>query len=112
ILRIIEASQQFGEMSFTKTTEQSAMAPKFSVTLGVMPDYMYEGEGMKIDGVSADKPAANAGLQKGDIVTHLGEVKVVDMMSYMKALGQFKKGDKAEIQYIREGKKVKGEVKF
>ena len=112
ILRVIGNTQEFEELPFTKTTEQSAMAPKFSVTLGVMPDYMYEGEGMRIDGVSADKPAENAGLQKGDIVTHLGEVKVVDMMSYMKALGQFKKGDTAEIEYIRAGKKEKAEIKF
>lgn len=112
ILNVIQNASHYDEMPFTKTVEQSKMAPKFSVTLGVMPDYMYEGEGMRIDGVSLDKPAANAGLQKGDIVTHLGEVKVVDMMSYMKALGQFKKGDTAKIEYIRGGKSQKAEVKF
>lgn len=112
ILDIVKNTQKYEELPFTPTTEQSAMAPKFSVTLGVMPDYMYEGEGMRIDGVSADKPAENAGLQKGDIVTQLGEVKVVDMMSYMKALGQFKKGDTAEIEYVRAGKKEKAEIKF
>lgn len=112
ILRVISRSQDIQAMEFTKTKEQSAMAPKFSVTLGVMPDYMYDGEGMRIDGVTEDKAAANAGLQKGDIVTWLGEVKVVDMMSYMKALGQFKKGDSAPIEYLREGKKQKGTVKF
>ncbi|AEV33515.1 putative aminopeptidase [Owenweeksia hongkongensis DSM 17368] len=112
ILNVIQNASHYDGMPFTKTVEQSKMAPKFSVTLGVMPDYMYEGEGMRIDGVSLDKPAANAGLQKGDIVTHLGDVKVVDMMSYMKALGQFKKGDTAKIEYIRGGKSQKAEVKF
>lgn len=112
ILRVIRNSQNLKVLKFTKTQEQSKMAPKFSVTLGVMPDYMYEGEGMRIDGVSEGKTAANAGLQKGDIVTRLGEVKVVDMMSYMKALGQFKKGDSADIEFIREGEKHTGTVKF
>lgn len=112
ILNVIAYSFDFEKIEFTPTKEQSAMAPKFSVTLGVMPDYMYDGEGMRIDGVTEDKAAANAGLQKGDIVTLLGEVKVVDMMSYMKALGQFKKGDSAPIEYLREGKKQKGTVKF
>lgn len=112
ITNLIAATQPLQEMEYSTTKEQSAMAPKFSVTLGVMPDYMYDGEGMRIDGVTEDKAAANAGLQKGDIVTLLGEVKVVDMMSYMKALGQFKKGDSAPIEYLREGKKQKGTVKF
>ena len=112
ILNVILGSQALQAMEFTKTKEQSNMAPKFSVTLGVMPDYMYDGEGMRIDGVTEDKPAANAGLQKGDIVTTLGEVKVVDMMSYMMALGQFKKGDSAPIEFLREGKKQKATVKF
>ena len=112
ILDVISMSQKFEGMEFTKTQEQSKMAPKFSVTLGVMPDYMYDGEGMRIDGVTEGKAAGNAGLQKGDVVTRLGDVKVVDMMSYMKALGQFKKGDSAEIEYLREGKKQTGTVKF
>lgn len=112
ILSIVKNSQKYEGLPFTKTTEQSKMAPKFSVTLGVMPDYMFEGEGMRIDGVGADKPAAAAGLQKGDIVTQLGDVKVVDMMSYMKALGQFKKGDTTKVEYIREGKTQMTEIKF
>lgn len=113
ILSIIEKSQDHPEMEFTKTaSENSRKAPRFSVTLGVMPDYMYEGEGMKIDGVTEGKPAAEAGIQAGDVVKQLGEVKVVDMMSYMKALGQFKKGDEANITYERNGKTINASVQF
>lgn len=113
ILSIIEKSQMHPEMEFSKTaSNQSSKAPKFSVTLGVMPDYMYEGEGMRIDGVTEGRPASEAGLQAGDVVIHLGEVKVVDMTSYMKALGQFKKGDKAPITYQRNGKTISTKVQF
>ncbi len=109
---IIALSAETGKLEFTPTKSEESETPRFSVTLGVMPDYMYEGEGMKIDGVNKGKPAAEAGMQAGDVVTKMGEVKVVDMMSYMKALGQFKKGDETTVEYLRKGKKKTAKVKF
>lgn len=101
------------KLTFTKTADaDTADAPRFSVTLGVVPDYMYDGKGMRIDGVSEDKPAALAGLRKGDVVVRLGGHDVPDMMGYMKALGMFKKGDTAEVIVLREGKEVKATVHF
>ncbi len=112
ILELIKQSAAAPDISFTETPTESLKAPSFSVTLGVMPDYMYDGEGMRIDGVSPDKPAARAELQQGDVITRLGEVKVVDMMSYMKALGQFKKGDTAEVEFQRDGKTLTATLQF
>ncbi|WP_421751470.1 M28 family peptidase [Croceimicrobium sp.] len=109
---IIRNTPQGGDFVFSTTKVESTKAPKFSVTLGVMPDYLYSGNGMKIDGVSEGKPAAKAGLKAGDIVTQLGEVQVSDMQSYMQALAQFKKGDKATLLYQREGKVVKAQIQF
>lgn len=102
-----------GKLEFNETKqENSTKAPKFSVTLGVMPDYMYSGEGMKIDGIIDDRPGQKAGLKSGDIVNKLGKVEVTDMQSYMKALGSFSKGDLAPIEVLRDGKKQKLEVQF
>lgn len=57
------------KITFTKTADSdTSKAPRFSVTLGVVPDYMYDGKGLKIDGVTENKPAALAGLKQGDVV--------------------------------------------
>jgi hypothetical protein len=102
-----------GKLVFTKTkSDENQKAPKFSVTLGVVPDYLYSETGMRIDGVSDGKPAHNAGMKKGDIVVQLGDVKVVDMMTYMKALGRYVKGDKVKATVIRDGKAVELDVSF
>lgn len=102
-----------GRLEFTKTEEENAAAtPRFKVTMGVVPDYMFNGTGMRIDGVTEGKPAANAGLKQGDIVLRIGQVEVPDMMGYMKALGQFNKGDTAPVKILREGKEVMVEVTF
>lgn len=102
-----------GKIAFTRTKEENnENTPRFKVTLGVIPDYGFEGEGMRIDGVSDGKPAAKAGLKAGDVVRQIGPVKVTDMMSYMKALGQFSKGEKAQVGILRGKEEMQVEVVF
>lgn len=112
ILNLVLQMEKLGELKFTPTVEESMDAPKFTVTLGVMPSYMYEGSGMKIDGVTEGKPASVAGLKAGDVVVQMGEVKVVDMMSYMKALSRYKKGDKVKLKYTRDGEEGITDIQF
>ena len=101
------------KIEFTKTKMgESKKAPRFSVTLGVVPDYLYSDGGMRIDGINNGKPAHNAGMQKGDIVVQLGEIKVTDMMAYMKALGHFEKGDKVKAIVMRDGKAIELTIQF
>jgi aminopeptidase-like protein len=102
-----------GKINFVKTKDETnENAPRFKVTLGVIPDYSFEGKGMRIDGVSEGKPAAKAGLQAGDIVLGIGDMQVDDMMTYMKALGAFEKGQKTKVKYLRAGKEAEAEVTF
>lgn len=101
------------KLTFTKTKdEESTKAPKYSVTLGVIPDYMFEGKGMRIDGVKDDRPAFKAGMVKGDIVIKMGKIEVVTMMDYMKGLSKFKKGDKTKVVILRDKKEIKLDVQF
>ncbi len=84
----------------------------FTVTLGVMPDYMYDGKGMKIDGTKDGKAANLAGIQKGDIVIKMGELDVPDMQSYMKCLSLFKPGQTVDVTVLRDGKEIVKKVTF
>jgi S1-C subfamily serine protease len=84
----------------------------FKVALGVMPDYLFDGKGMRIDGITEDRPAAMAGLQKGDVVIQLGDSLVTDMMSYMRALSSFEKGNTTKVIVDRKGEKIDAEITF
>lgn len=86
--------------------------PRFKVGLGVTPDYLYDGEGMRIDGTREDTPATNAGLQKGDIVIKIGTHPTKDMMTYMKALATFNVGDTTTVTVNRAGKIIEAKLKF
>ena len=110
---ILRKADKSNKQVFTKTKDdENEDAPKFKVTLGVVPDYSFEGSGMRIDGVSDDKPASKAGLLSGDIVIQLGENKVVDMMSYMKALGKFNKGETTKVKVLRGKTEVEKDITF
>jgi hypothetical protein len=112
IFDIITDMDDNGKMPFRKTKNESEEAPRFKVTLGVVPDYMFDGKGMRIDGVSEDKPAQKAGIQKGDVVIQLGEYEIKDMMSYMKALSKFEKGKTTTVKVDRKGKLIEMPVTF
>lgn len=112
IYDIITDLDDNGELAFRKTKNESESAPRFKVTLGVVPDYMFDGKGMRIDGVSEDKPAQKAGLQKGDVVIQLGDVEVKDMMSYMTALSEFETGQTTTVKVQRGEKIVETPVTF
>ena len=109
---MIAAAPADRPLEFKPTKNQSTQAPSFSVTLGVMPDYLFSGNGMKIDGVSAGRPADKAGLKAGDVVVKMGDIEVSDMQSYMRALGQFEEGDQTKVTYRRDGERYTVKVKF
>jgi glutathione peroxidase-family protein len=112
IFDIITDLDDNGKLGFRKTKNESEETPRFKVGLGVVPDYLYDGKGMRIDGVSEDKPAIKAGLQKGDVVVKMGDSIIVDMMSYMRALSAFDTGNKTKVTVLRDGKEIEVEIEF
>ncbi|PCJ50535.1 MAG: peptidase M28 [Gammaproteobacteria bacterium] len=73
------------------------------VTTGVMPDFAFNGKGVKVASVSAGSPAAKAGINKGDVIIQLAGVKVSDLRSYSTELKKHGIGDRIEVIYIRNG---------
>ena len=112
IFSLISDLNDNGRIAFRKTKNESEEVPRFKVSLGVMPDYMFNKGGMRIDAVTEDRPGYKAGLIKGDVVIKLGEDDVEDMMSYMKALSKFESGDTTFVVVKREQDTIKKEVTF
>ena len=94
IVDLINQTNSLPKLTFAKTASPVSTKSKYKVTLGVMPDYTFEGTGMRIDGVTDNKPAFKAGIKTGDIIIELGGLKINNVQDYMKALSGFNKGDK------------------
>lgn len=112
INRIIESTDTKGKLVFTKTRDAEMRSVSLPVTLGVIPDYGYSGTGMRIDGVSKGKTGERIGLQAGDVLLQLGDYKFVDVMTYMSALKNFKKGDKTTLRIKRGDKEITFDVEL
>lgn len=114
IYSLIETlDKQKTKLAFTKTREVATTASaSFSVTLGIMPDYTFSGAGVRVDGVSDNRPAQKAGIQTGDVIVQLGDYSVTSLDTYMQALNKFKKGDKTTVQYNRKTEKKWATIEF
>lgn len=100
------------DITFQRTAEESQSTPRFNVTLGIIPDYVFGGPGVKVDGVTDGKPASKAGLEAGDIIMKLGEYPTTDIYGYMKALGAFQPGQTTTVTVKRGEEELEYELTF
>jgi len=112
IVDIIQDLDAKPKLTYYKTASTESSKMSFKVTLGIMPDYAFDGVGIRIDDVTLNKPAALAGIQRGDIIIQLGNTEVKNMQDYMAALNNYNKGDTALVTIIRKGEKKQMTVSF
>ena len=74
------------------------------VSLGTIPDFAYEGAGVRLSGVVPGSPAEKAGLTAGDIIVRLGSTTIPDLRAFADALKPLNPGDKVRVVFTRDGK--------
>jgi aminopeptidase YwaD len=80
---------------------------RFKVTLGIMPDYAgANNEGLQVDGVIPDRPAALAGMKKGDVINDMDGKAVTNIYDYMYRLNEFEPGQRISVTVKRGDKEV------
>lgn len=80
--------------TFQKVTDEGAGERRgFKVRTGAIPEYGFEGPGVKLSGARGGSPADKAGLKAGDIVVSFGGRDIRNIYDYMYALGDHKAGD-------------------
>lgn len=84
----------------------------FKVTLGIMPDYSYSGNGLRIDAVTKARPADKAGMLTGDIIIKLAGKEIGNIYDYMDVLGSHEAGDQVEAELRRGTETRKVQVTF
>ena len=71
------------------------------VILGVMPDYAYDKEGLRIEIVRAGGSASKAGLKDGDVIIKMDGKGIMSIEDYMSVLQELKPGDEVKISVKR-----------
>jgi S1-C subfamily serine protease len=67
---------------------------------------------LRIDGISAEKPAQRAGLLESDIIIKIGSITIGDIYDYMNSLGKLHKGDTTAVIVIRDNDTLSIDVIF
>jgi aminopeptidase YwaD len=91
------------------TTAKSDSTPRtggFRVYLGTIPNYADSDNGLLLDGVRDNSPAAKAGLKAGDRVVKIGTREIKNVYDYTYALGEMKAGQEYTLEVIRGSEKL------
>jgi len=94
---VTEIANADSTLHFTKAESQQPAVRGFRVSVGTVPDYAAEVEGMKLSGVRQGSPAEKAGLQSGDIIIKFGKFTIKNVYDYTYALGEFSPGQQVPV---------------
>lgn len=103
IVRTLDAQTRL-EFSQSQTTE-TVRRRGDGVSLGVMPDHVYTGDGLRVLAVMPDRPAQRAGIQNGDVIIRINNHDVLEIQSYMRALNLLRSGSPASV-VVRRGEEI------
>jgi C-terminal processing protease CtpA/Prc len=113
IVKLLDKIDAQPKFAFLTTKNKSMGGSRsFKVTMGIMPSYSSEVEGLQVDGVSDGKPAQKAGVKAGDIIIQMGDMPVKNIEDYMKGLGSFDKGQTIPVKVKRGSEFLTLDVTF
>jgi len=87
--------------SAASETERSAGAGPRAVTLGVIPDFAYSGEGVRLGGATPGSAAEAAGLASGDVLVQLGGQAITSLRGLSEALKSMAPGQRVTVVFKR-----------
>ena len=99
IIRDIDAADK--RLTYTTAKSEPPRTGGFRVYLGTIPNYADSNDGLLLDGVRDDSPAAKAGLKAGDRIVKIGNRDVKNVYDYTHALGEMKAGQEYVIEVMR-----------
>src|SRR5262249_10056926 len=87
-----DSSKDKAKTEKAKDDKPTSASARMRVRIGIMPDYNTDLEGVLLQGVSPDSPAAKAGLKEGDLIVEMGGQPVKSVTGYMEELTKCQPG--------------------
>ena len=106
VIRAIDRNEQRPVYTVAKS-ESTGRTMGFKVSLGTIPNYADTSDGLRLDGVRDDSPAAKAGLKAGDLIVKIAGRDIHNVYDYTYALGEMKAGEEYEVELMRGTERLK-----
>ncbi len=101
------------EIEFRESTDpRPAAMRRDGIGLGVVPDYLYTGTGLRIESVRSGNSGDRAGMQDGDVVIKMGERSIGDIYDYMDFMNTVESGDEYLVTILRNDRELELRVIF
>jgi len=104
-------------LTVTISGKSTAPAPKKAgaggkrrVSVGTVPNFAFQGPGVKVDAVVPGSPAEAAGIQAGDILVEFAGSHIENLQTFTDLLRSLSPGDTVPGVVQREGKNVEVEI--
>ncbi|UCF30337.1 MAG: M20/M25/M40 family metallo-hydrolase [bacterium] len=81
------------------------------VFLGTIPDFGFEGNGVRIDGTVPGSPAAEADLKQGDVIVEINGQEIGSLRDYSAILKSLEPGDVTDMVFLRGDEEMGVQVK-
>jgi aminopeptidase N len=93
-------------LTVLSTGDSAGTSPKGprKASLGTIPDFAYQGKGLRISGVVPGSPAEAAGMKEGDIIVRVNSTPVAGLKDFSDVLKSLNPGDKVSVTFVRDGK--------
>jgi hypothetical protein len=103
--RVGEADQPPSFVKVQQQMDSGGGRAGVRVFTGTIPDYSTEVKGLLLSGVIDGGPAAEAGLQKGDVIVEIAGQTIANIYDYTYALDVLKIGEATKVVYTRNGQR-------
>nr|MDJ0881613.1 PDZ domain-containing protein [Gammaproteobacteria bacterium] len=80
--------------------------------LGTIPDFTYQGEGYRLDGVIPNSPAQQSGLQKYDIIKKINDQTINGLRDVSRVLKSLAPGQMITIRFQRDQKVLEAQARL
>jgi hypothetical protein len=85
------------------TTASPAAPGARRVTFGAVPDFAFQGTGVRLSGVTPGSPAEGAGLKVGDVLVRVADKPVTSLAEFSAVLRTLTAGQTVPVAYVRDG---------
>jgi S1-C subfamily serine protease len=79
-------------------------------TVGIVPDFTFNGTGVRLGGTLPGGPAEAAGMREGDIIIQVGNTSIVVLKDLSDVLRTKQPGEKLPVKFLRNGKERQVEM--
>ena len=95
-----------------KTPPQAAGAGPRKAATGLVPDFSFQGRGVRAQDITPGSPLAAAGLKAGDVIIKFGGAPADDLRAYSEELKKHSPGQKVSVIYLSNGAELTAEIEL